>query len=86
MSQSTHLTLPIDADVQGVGLTPGSVYDCRRALRVEVVALRQAVECTGLDTACFYTHTYTHTAQAGRYQKFSLPREHRQHDTNTDTG
>lgn len=34
-----YLTLSIDADVQRVSLTPGAVYDCRRALCVEVVAL-----------------------------------------------
>lgn len=47
-----YLTLSIDADVQRVGLTSGAVYDCRRALCVEVVALRQAVQRTGLHTTC----------------------------------
>lgn len=53
-----YLTLSVDANVQRVGLTLGAVYDCGRALRVEVVALRQAVERAGLDATWFTQNTH----------------------------
>ena len=57
-STASYLTLSIDADVQGVSLTPGAVYDGGRALRVEVIALCQAVQCTGLHTTWFEWNTH----------------------------
>lgn len=53
MRQRPYLTLAIDADIQRVGLTPGAVDDRGRALRVEVVALGQAVQSAGLHATCF---------------------------------
>lgn len=51
--QRPYLALAIDADVQRVSLASGAVDDCRRALRVEVVALCQAVQSAGLNATCF---------------------------------
>lgn len=46
----SHLALPVDTDVIGVLPARGPVHHGRRPLRVEVEALGQAVEGTGLDT------------------------------------
>lgn len=54
----SYLTLSIDANVQRVSLTPGAVYDCRRALCVEVIALCQAVQRTGLNTTWVTQNTH----------------------------
>lgn len=45
-----YLTLSINANVQRVSLTSGAIYDRRRAFGVEVIALCQAVQRTGLHT------------------------------------
>lgn len=52
-AQWPYLTLAIDADIQRVSLALGAVDDCRRAFCVEVVALCQAVQSTGLNATCF---------------------------------
>lgn len=49
-SQVSHLALPVDTDVIAVLPARGPVHHGRRPLRVEVEALGQAVEGTGLDT------------------------------------
>lgn len=54
-----YLTLSIDANVQRVSLTSGAVYDCRRALCVEVIALCQAVQRAGLNTTWFTQNKQT---------------------------
>lgn len=46
----SHLALPVDTDVVAVLPAGGPVHHGRRPLRVEVEALGQAVEGTGLDT------------------------------------
>lgn len=53
-----YLTLSIDANVQRVSLTSSAIYDCRRALRVEVIALCQAVQRTGLNTTWVKQNTH----------------------------
>lgn len=49
-SQVSHLAFPVDTDVIAVLPARGPVHHGRRPLRVEVEALGQAVEGTGLDT------------------------------------
>lgn len=63
-----YLTLSIDANVQRVSLTSGAVYDCRRALCVEVVALCQAVQRTGLDTTWFPQNIHRQSTSLSRVQ------------------
>lgn len=72
-----YLTLAIDADVQRVGLTSGAVDDCRGALRVEVVALCQAVQSAGLNATWV-----KESARRGRrcYLQLDLPTEDPQHN------
>lgn len=72
---SPYLTLAIDADVQRVSLTSGAVDDSRGALRVEVIALRQAVERAGL-------HATWNTRRTRRYLQLSLRTERGRRDPN----
>lgn len=74
-----YLTLAIDADVQRVSLTSGAVDDSRGALRVEVVALCQAVESAGLNATWVKEN-----ARRGRrcYLQLGLPTEDPQHNRN----
>lgn len=57
----TYLALSVDANVQRVSLTLGAIYDCRGALCVEVIALCQAVQRTGLNTTWLH-RIYTEPA------------------------
>lgn len=66
--RAPYLALSVDANVQRVGLTLGAVYDCGRALRVEVVALRQAVERAGLDATWFTRNTHRQGTSLSKVQ------------------
>ena len=70
-------TLAIDANVQRVSLTSSAIYDCRGALCVEVVALCQAVQRTGLNTTWRKEHAHTQNTSLSAAEP-----AHRQHDLN----
>lgn len=63
-----YLTLSIDANVQRVSLTPGAIYDCRRALCVEVIALCQAVQRAGLNTTWVTESTHRQSTSLSVHQ------------------